>query len=62
MYCSIPPWNSVSPTLSSLRIAEKASNAHSSAVTSRLERCAEPKSCEDDTSAMSISVSWRSST
>ncbi len=62
MYCSMPPWKSVSPTLSSLRMAENASRAHSSAAASRFERVPDPKSCEPETSAISISVSWRSST
>ena len=58
----MPPWNNVNPTLSSLKVAENASSAQSSAAASRLERLAEPKSCEAEMSAISINVNCRSST
>ena len=62
MYSSTSRWNSSSPTLSSLWMAENASRADSSTAASRLERSAEPKSSEALTSTSSMTVSWRSST
>ena len=57
MYCSIPRWNRVRPTLSSFWVALNARRAQSSAAASRFDRRPEPNSCDDEMSAISIRVS-----